>query len=209
MAMQPYAFPPGPHTRRHGPYGYTDYTAYKDWLRDEFQFRCAFCLHREKWERGGWRDFHIDHIIPQSIDKGKYCTYENLLYSCKSRNVSKSDRVMPDPSRHDYSTNYKFEDDGTATPTSDFGDLYIAVLKLNEPYLVNYRRDWIRQIRMFEELLPDLDEDDRRFGLTRFFGYPDDIPDLRSKRPVGNSKPNGVNDTYFLKLSRVEIEPYY
>ena len=61
MAIEPYSLPPGPYTRRHGPSGYLDYGRYKIWLRDEFQFRCVFCMHREKWERRGWRIFHVDH----------------------------------------------------------------------------------------------------------------------------------------------------
>ncbi|MCL4201337.1 MAG: hypothetical protein KJ000_02500 [Pirellulaceae bacterium] len=35
--------------RRHGPRGYTSYRAYKPWLRDEFAFRCVYCLLRISW----------------------------------------------------------------------------------------------------------------------------------------------------------------
>jgi hypothetical protein len=35
----PFAYPSAPHSRRHGPAGYEDYTHYKPWLRDEFTFR--------------------------------------------------------------------------------------------------------------------------------------------------------------------------
>ena len=209
MPMEPYALPTGPHTRRHGPFGYVDYRTYKDWLRDEFQFRCALCLHREKWERRVWRIFHVDHIIPQSVDESKTCDYENLVYLCDACNESKSDSDLPDPCRHDYSSHYKFEEDGTATPISDFGDLYIEILKLNEDYLVEYRRDLIRKLREFEESAPDLDEDDLLFGLRRYFGYPADMPDLRTMRPKGNTRPAGKNESYFLRLQRNEIDPYY
>ncbi len=44
-----YDYPSVPHTRIHGPDGYTNYTSYKDWLRDEFEFRCVYCLNREKF----------------------------------------------------------------------------------------------------------------------------------------------------------------
>ena len=83
------------------------------------------------------------------------------------------------------------------------------MLKLNEPHLVEYRRDLIRKVREFEQLIPDLDEDDLVFGLKRYFGYPADIPDLRTMRPKGNTRPLGKNDSYFLKLQRKEIDPYY
>jgi hypothetical protein len=209
MAIEPYALPPGPHMRRHGPYGYVNYKTYKDWLRDEFQFRCVFCMHREKWERRLWRIFHVDHIIPQTVDEAKICDYDNLLYLCDACNESKSDWVIPDPCRHDYSTHYKFDADGSATPLTDSGELYIKVLKLNEDYLVEYRRDLIHKIHEFEEIAPDLDDDDLLFGLRRYFGYPPDIPDLRAYRPKGNTKPQGKDDTYYMKLQRGEISPYY
>ena len=49
--MQPYKYPDSEHTRRHGPHGYTDYERFREWIRDEFLFRCIYCLHREKWTR--------------------------------------------------------------------------------------------------------------------------------------------------------------
>lgn len=38
------AYPANSHERRHGPLGYVDYKSYKPWLRDEFTFRCVYCL---------------------------------------------------------------------------------------------------------------------------------------------------------------------
>src|SRR5438874_575576 len=45
----PFKFATAPHARKHGPGGYETYQAYKDWLRDEFTFRCVYCLERERW----------------------------------------------------------------------------------------------------------------------------------------------------------------
>ena len=47
----PFVYPSTPHQRRHGPRGYADYGTYRPWLRDEFCFRCVFCLLREQWGR--------------------------------------------------------------------------------------------------------------------------------------------------------------
>jgi hypothetical protein len=47
-----FAYPNEVRGRKHGPAGYGNYEAYRDWLRDEFSFRCAFCLMRESWLRG-------------------------------------------------------------------------------------------------------------------------------------------------------------
>ncbi len=43
----PFRYPDGPHQRRHGPRGYASYESYRPWLRDEFAFRCVYCLTRE------------------------------------------------------------------------------------------------------------------------------------------------------------------
>ena len=45
----PFSYPAAAHVRRHGPQGYADYPSYLPWLRDEFSFRCVYCLLREQW----------------------------------------------------------------------------------------------------------------------------------------------------------------
>ena len=53
---------PAPHLRRHGPMGYADYASYRPWLRDEFSFRCVYCLLREQWGRVRGL-FDLDHFL--------------------------------------------------------------------------------------------------------------------------------------------------
>lgn len=57
----PFDYPATSRARRHGPSGYLLYASYRDWLRDEFEFRCVYCLLREKWVSCG---FHLDHFHP-------------------------------------------------------------------------------------------------------------------------------------------------
>ena len=40
----PFAYPRQPHQRKHGPMGYRHYRLYGSWLRDEWSFRCPYCL---------------------------------------------------------------------------------------------------------------------------------------------------------------------
>jgi hypothetical protein len=47
----PFAYPAVGHMRRHASAGYKDYRDFKPWLRDEFEFRCVYCLQREMWSR--------------------------------------------------------------------------------------------------------------------------------------------------------------
>jgi len=39
--------------------------------------------------------------------------------------------------------------------------------------------------------------------------YPDELPDLSSLTPETNSKPGGVNESYFAKRMRGELPDYY
>ena len=59
--MAAFVYPEVPHSRRHGPKGYADCYQYHPWLRDEFSFRCVYCLSRERWGKG-----HYDTTLAQN-----------------------------------------------------------------------------------------------------------------------------------------------
>ncbi len=40
----PFQYPPVAGSRIHAPMGYADAESYREWLRDEFAFRCIYCL---------------------------------------------------------------------------------------------------------------------------------------------------------------------
>lgn len=208
MPIAPYAMPQGPHIRRHGPFGYRDYGAYKEWLRDEFQFRCVFCLHREKWERRGWRVFQIDHLTPQSVDYTQVCNYENLLYVCDSCNGYKSNKLLPDPCTTAYGQHYQFEDDGSVKALTRDGEFYIEILGLDEPYLVSYRRAISKLIRDYEAIA-QISDTDLTEELEKLLGYPSDLKDLRRLTPKGNSKPGSEQTCYYVRLMNGEIPRLY
>jgi hypothetical protein len=74
-----YDYPSVLHERIHGPAGYTDYKSYKEWLRDEFEFRCVYCLTRETWNPAGADVFGVDHILHKAVHKDVACDYRNLV----------------------------------------------------------------------------------------------------------------------------------
>ncbi len=75
----PFNYPLRPHVRRHGPREYVDYLSFRPWLRDEFSFRCVYCLLREQWGRVRG-SFDIDHLQPAVVDASRTLDYANLLY---------------------------------------------------------------------------------------------------------------------------------
>src|SRR5262245_41234650 len=92
----PFTYPTVAHARRHGPRGYADYESYRPWLRDEFAFRCVYCLLRETW--GPVKGVYaLDHFLPVAARPDLALEYDNLLYGCVSCNLSKGSWQTPDP----------------------------------------------------------------------------------------------------------------
>ena len=62
--MLPFNYPVEPHQRRHGPQGYGSPESYRPWLRDEFAFRCVYCLDRELWQNSVGK-FTVEQHSPE------------------------------------------------------------------------------------------------------------------------------------------------
>jgi len=199
---EPYAFPPRPHQRRHGPDGYSEYGRFKVWLRDEFQFRCAYCLYREVWERRGWRRFEIDHVAPRVVAPHRTLEYDNLAYSCDACNNFKSDAAVPGPDDLDYARHFRFDPDGSVQPLTLKGKYLIEILGLDADYLERGRRKIFGNYQKILELAEEYGEGDEdvQNELQELLGYPKDVPNLKLKRPPGNTRPDGADGCYFVKL---------
>lgn len=192
--------------RRHGPFGYVDYGSFKDWLRDEFQFRCVYCLNREMWEKDGHRVFGVDHLMP----KGRYpdleCDYDNLLFSCNWCNTNRRDEPLSfDPAETSISELLHIRDDGTVQPRNPIGRYLCDLLWLNEECQVRQRQKLMFLFRLLSQ-----DADLAEPVVHALFGYPTDLPDLAALRPPGgNTRPDGVHESAFAQRTRGELPEYY
>ena len=196
--MVGFEYPVQRHQRRHGPAGYKDYGSYRDWLRDEFMFRCVYCLHREQWySRGG--TFHIDHFVPVSADPQGTLQYANLLYACTTCNEAKADLLgLPDPGSVSLHDCIEIEADGRAMAKNVVGQRLCEVLRFNSAANLAYRS---RMIRILEALLRSGDV----ALYEELMGFPADLPDLRAKRCPKNEKPESVANCYFALRERGEL----
>lgn len=199
--MTPFTYPSAPLVRRHGPVGYLDHGSFRPWLRDEFVFRCVYCLRREQWEPN-LGVFEIDHFDPVGQSPDLRLTYRNLIYSCTTCNAAKGVRILPDPARVFLSTSLEVESDGHLSPHTDEARLLIRLLDLNDPMFVTWRMRMIRIVALahthdgtlFRELL----------------AYPDDLPDLSSLRPPGgNLRTEGISESHFERRNRGELPETY
>lgn len=185
-----------PLVRRHGPAGYSGYRSYRPWLRDEFTFRCVYCLIREQWGRVTG-EFDVDHFAPQPVDPNQRDTYDNLLYACQTCNQRKQAGVLPDPCRALTSETTRVYPDGSIAGLTPDANVIIRVLCLNSPRWIRWRRMWIRIL----ELAAEKDE----HLLRELLGFPADLPNLRLLRAPQNSRPRGVDDSYFARRKRGDL----
>jgi hypothetical protein len=201
-----FAHPSEAHVRRHGPRGYEDYGNYKPWLRDDFAFRCVYCLFRESWSLiGGSAEFSVDHLEPQALAPHRRCDYTNLIYACLPCNSSRQDEAVPDPCAIGFGAVLRIADNCAFEGLTPDGNRMIELLRLNRP-------DALRARQRVLDLLARLQRarKDRAIDLARWFGYPPDLPDLSLLRPPGgNSLPDGVHQSHFARRARGELPATY
>jgi hypothetical protein len=200
-----FAYPEAPHVRRHGPKGYTDYASFKPWLRDEFAFRCVYCLVRERWFPNGEAGFSVDHVEPQASAPDRLCDYTNLVYACLTCNSTRQDQRLPDPCAVGYAALLCVREGGDLEGLTLAGVEMIARLGLNHPRLREFRHRMLGLLQRIQRTTGGEQAD-----LRRWFGYPDDLPDLASLRPPeGNHRPGGLAQSHFERRKRGELPETY
>jgi len=97
--------------------------------------------------------------------------------------------------------------DGTINPLTTVGCILVDALDLNGPDIVSMRKDYL----VFAQGLNDgsLRPPDVADTIRSRFAFPDDLPDLRTSKPPKNSRPDGVNATYFVRRSAGSLPATY
>jgi hypothetical protein len=198
--MTPFQYPSQPHVRRHGPQGYRDRESFRPWLRDEFAFRCVYCLRREQWDRA--TTLHVEHFLPSSRFPDRELAYDNLLYACTHCNAAKSNQLTADPCQVLLAEVVTVQADGSLLPTEPLSRQLIAQLRLNNAEMMHFRRLWLEIITMAKQASVLLYE--------KLLGFPDDLPDLRAlKPPGGNSRPEGTDQSHLAQRRRGTLPKSY
>ena len=148
--------------------------------RDEFEFRCVYCLQREMWSRERAAVFSVDHIVPQSEDSNLLCIYANLAYACLRCNSARQDVRVLDPNQEGMGYHLRVESDGAVTGLTEEGLFLIDLLHLNRGSAPGERR---RILRILDRRVKHPDDEGMKADFHEAFGYPEDLPDLRTLRP--------------------------
>lgn len=186
--------------RRHGPSGYASYGSYRPWLRDEFDFRCVYCLKRETWGQVTG-EFDLDHFEPQSLNPRRRLDYLNLVYACRRCNSVKRDQTVGDPFNLLRSENVGALPDGSLHATDTETRRLLRQLDLNSPRLKKWRRLWMRIVTLAEEHEADL--------YYQLVGFPKDLPDLGKLKPPSNDRRDSLQECSFARRQRGELPSVY
>jgi hypothetical protein len=193
----PFAYAAEPHQRKHGPSDYANYQEFKPWLRDDFLFRCVYCLEREMWYPDRANSFSADHVIPQSEEPARVCDYGNLVYACTRCNSFKQNLRLPDPTTTGFGTLLQVAPDAIIQALSPAGALLVRLLHLNDAPALVVRRHYLKLLA----LKRDFPEEPRVYQLfLEAFGYPEDLPDLAALRPPGGNSRDANKQTCFHAL---------
>lgn len=205
--VKPFQYGRTLHVRRHGPRGYAEPQRYKAWLRDEFQFRCVYCLCRERWCPDGEDSFSVEHFRQQAWAAAEVCDYDNLLYTCVRCNAAKRDLTgVLDPAKDPLADHLEVLEDGRIRGLTAEGRDLINVCQLDRPNLTEFRRGILEVVRSLE----GLGAVGRGQVLRRFFGFPSNLPRLASLRPPGgNSRPDGIRTSFYERRSRGDLPEFY
>jgi hypothetical protein len=217
MLPAAFSYPSRPHSRRHGP-RYRRYQPFKPWLRDEFTFRCVYCLFRERWYPSGQDHFSVEHVTAKAIDPGRECDYDNLVYACLRCNSLKLVSRLLDPCADGYGAHLRVRSDGSIEGLTIDGARLIEQLRLDETRRNEWRGRMLKALRRIEkalrppvwrrlwnslvgsgeQALPPGAPLDTVDEVTAWLGFPDDLPDLGAQPPRGgNSRPGGLAESYF------------
>jgi len=197
---EPFAYPTKPHVRRHGPEGYSEYGHYRNWLRDEFCFRCVYCLRRETWFAMP-RDHEIDHFLPKSDHPDVERDYDNLVTACRQCNGTKAAKLLPSPESIAYGDCLWVDDDGHIHSRNDKGKDIIEALRLDGDDYTRLRRKVIQLVRESHQ---------GSVALKCFLGYPEDLPDLtKERKPKHNKRPKGIIESCHARRQRNDLPDYF
>jgi uncharacterized protein (TIGR02646 family) len=123
------------------------YREYRQPLRKDFTYSCAYCTITEA-EAGGI-NFAIDHYRPKISNSDLVNSYDNLMYCCSECNSRKGDRDPPDAARNAGLRFFRPDKDArpehfsieglSLTGSTSVGDFSVQAIDLNRAHLRRLR----------------------------------------------------------------------
>jgi len=196
---KPFDYPAQPIIRRHAPRGYERALGFRPWLRDDFTFRCVFCLLREVWVVG---DLQVEHFEPVALVPERSLDYSNLLYACHVCNGKKGSKVVPDPCQSLLQQDITLGQKGRLVGRTPEARALIVAIGLNAKRQCQFRLLWSNIIELARRFDPEL--------YRKLMGYPALLPDLDRLRSAGdNANPESLETCCRTRRLRGELPDTY
>jgi hypothetical protein len=148
------------------------------------------------WYPNRSASFTIDHGKPLSNPAYEHLSsdYNNLFYACMRCNSAKREILTLDPTASAMADHLRIEPDGSIVGLTIEGRDLIDLLDLDSDAEREFRRNRFRIVTLYRRYPTD----PQVAALYReAFGFPDDLPNLASRRPPGgNVRPDGVRNCY-------------
>jgi hypothetical protein len=144
----------------------------------------------------------VEHFTPASVDPEGECEYSNLLYACATCNETKEAILgLPNPCLVAFNDCLRVMADGRVDALNSDGEKLKQVLRLDSVKNVRNRYRWMRALEVLRTSDPDLYQE--------YMAFPEDLPDLRTKRVPENTRPDGVVNCYFVLRELGKLPPTY
>jgi hypothetical protein len=158
-------------------------------------------LKRERWGQVT-AEYELDHFEPQSVRPDLETSYGNLVYACRRCNHVKRAKNVDDPFMVATTENLRMIPTGELVGQSSIALRLIRVLDLNSPAMVQWRTLWLRIV--------DLAERNDVSLYRELLRFPEPLPSLKRLRPPGgNSRPDGIIESWAAMAKRGELPGVY
>jgi hypothetical protein len=147
-------------------------------------------------------ELEIDHFLAVAQRPELKADYDNLLLVCPICNVLKGSRALPDPCQVLTSDTVVVHEDGAIRAHKREARGLIRVLGLDQRPATEYRLLWNSIATLARRFDPEL--------WRKIMGFPEVLPDLRRlKPPGGNTRPEGVDQSWHARRQRGELPKSY
>lgn len=155
--MSLFHYPKIKHLRKLDPPTYSNYKAYKPFLREEFDATCVYCRMPERLSSHD--NFGVDHYRPKHHFPSLATSYPNLYYACNTCNRLKgkfwpnNEQVVlklfvPNPCDHKMHEHLRVTSTGQIEARSSAGRWTSDILRLNDSERVELRLAMLRAVKL-------------------------------------------------------------
>ncbi len=144
----------------------------------------------------------MEHFRPIASHPCDRLSYDILVYGCSACNVGKGKQLVPDPLTALVCADVWVNEDGTIEGHTWQARRLIRVLGLDDREYTEFRLLWLEIVGLAAREDLELHR--------KLMGFPNDLPNVaRLHPPGGNSRPEGIEQSYFVQKQKAVLPETY